>query len=82
MSLGNWTFVVEFIVGFVTISNSAVLFLVSTRFKDFLTNTLHIAPKNHLWFVGIFEHFLLMMIILTKVFISDFPRPLKKYYEN
>ncbi|MFO0116973.1 MAG: hypothetical protein ACK521_04955 [bacterium] len=82
MSLGNWSFVVEFIVGFVTISNSAVLFLVSDRFGEFLTNTLKIAPKNHLWVVGCFEHFLLMMIILTKVFIPDFPRALKKFYEN
>jgi len=82
MTLGNWLFLVEFIVGFITISNSGVLFLVSNRFDEFLTNTLRIAPKNHLWVVGCFEHFLLMMIIFTKVFIPDFPRALRKFHEH
>ena len=82
MSLGTWIGVVEFIVGVVTISNSLVLFLVSKRFKDFLTNSLRIQPKDHLWFVWIFEHFLLATIIMTKVLIPDFPRPLQKYYEH
>ena len=82
MSLGTWILVVEFIVGFVTISNSLVLFIVSQQFKDFLTYSLGILPENHLWFVGIFEHFLLATIIITKVMIPDFPRPLQKYYEQ
>jgi hypothetical protein len=29
-----------------------------------------------------FEHFLLGAVIATKVFIPDFPRPLKKFQEN
>jgi len=82
MTLGNWLFLVEFIVGFITISNSAVLFLVSKRVGEFMTNSLRIAPKNHLWVVGCFEHFLLGMIIVTKVIIPDFPRALKKFHEH
>jgi len=82
MSLEGWIFVVEFFVGLVSISNSAILFLVSRKFKQVLSDDFKIAPQNHLWFVGIFEHFLFLVTLLTKFFIPDFPRKIKKFYEH
>lgn len=82
MTLGSWLTVIEFLIGFVTISNSAILFLASGKFRSLLTDMFNIKPENQIWAVGIFEHFLLVMVILTKVFIPDFPRALKKYQEH
>jgi hypothetical protein len=79
MSLEGWIYVVEFFVGLVSISNSAILFLVSKRFKELLTDSFRIEQDKQLWYVGIFEHSLFLVILLTKFFIPDFPRKLKKF---
>lgn len=80
VSLGaNWIFYLEVVTGIVTITNTFLLFFVSSTFKDFLKNNLGIRGNNHqLWLILGVEHALLGFLLFLKSYIADFPRKILK----
>lgn len=84
VSLGSaWINYLEVVTGIVTITNTFLLFFVSSAFKDFLKNNLGISGKNQqLWLILGVEHGLLALLLFVKAGIADFPRALLKIKER